>query len=297
MHFRRNIVSEISDLGGGLEIGPGRHPIAPLRMGYPVDTLDYRDNCEDRSSANGEAQRLTYLWSGEPYADLTKGKKYDWIIASHVIEHMPDLIGFLNNCSDILQPDGVLFLLIPDKRFCFDYFRSVSSLAEVFDAHSSPANSPSLGKALEQILYAADMDGSIAWNAAFPREPMLSNRIDAALERLKSADHRVSTEEDVHSWVFVPHSFRLLVEDLHAMQLINLRECAFHSTIGCEFYMKLSRSGAGPGLSRQRLLSELEAELRFEKVPRASYRDALIRLRALYHGWKTKNNQDIKPRI
>src|SRR5262245_51434967 len=43
--------------------------------------------------------------------------KYDYIAASHVIEHVPDVIGWLRALHRLLRPSGVVFLVVPDKRF------------------------------------------------------------------------------------------------------------------------------------------------------------------------------------
>jgi predicted SAM-dependent methyltransferase len=61
---------------------------------------------------------------------------FDGVIASHVIEHFPDLLGFFLAAERMLKPDGILSLVVPDKRFCFDYFQSVSLTGDVHDAHS-----------------------------------------------------------------------------------------------------------------------------------------------------------------
>ena len=36
------------------------------------------------------------------------------ILASHVVEHVPDLVGYLNQVADILIPGGVLRLAVPE---------------------------------------------------------------------------------------------------------------------------------------------------------------------------------------
>ena len=38
-------------------------------------------------------------------------------IASHVIEHIPNLIGFYHSLDRLLTPDGVVLLVVPDKRY------------------------------------------------------------------------------------------------------------------------------------------------------------------------------------
>ena len=72
---------------------------------------------------------------------------------------------------------------------------------------------------------------------------------------LETAENRyqralAGTYVDVHAWVFTPSSFRLAMEDLHALGLTRLREARFHDTVGCEFFIQLSAVGTGPGLSR-----------------------------------------------
>jgi len=47
----------------------------------------------------------------------------DFVVASHVIEHVPDLVGWLSDIHAALRVGGVLALVIPDKRFTFDLHR------------------------------------------------------------------------------------------------------------------------------------------------------------------------------
>jgi hypothetical protein len=69
------------------------------------------------------------------------------------------------------------------------------------------------------------------------------------------------TNPDVHAWCFVPSSFRLIMHDLHALGFTPLRELDFQPTIGCEFFVTLSRKGKGPDRSRLQMQCEIESEL------------------------------------
>ena len=60
---------------------------------------------------------------------------------------------------------------------------------------------------------------------------------------------------DCHAWQFTPSSFRLIMNDLANINLLDLKERAFHSTIACEFFMALSRSAPGCSLDRITLAS------------------------------------------
>nr|WP_051205402.1 hypothetical protein [Salinimicrobium xinjiangense] len=62
-------------------------------------------------------------------------EKFDNVVSSHCIEHQPDLIQHLNDVSQILFPEGKYYLIIPNKRYCFDHFNCESKLEDVLNAH------------------------------------------------------------------------------------------------------------------------------------------------------------------
>ncbi len=57
---------------------------------------------------------------------------FDFLIANHFIEHLVNPIQFLEGCSQILQPGGILFLTIPDKDQTFDRNRELTSNAHLW---------------------------------------------------------------------------------------------------------------------------------------------------------------------
>ena len=56
-----------------------------------------------------------------------KPQKFDFLIANHFIEHLVNPIQFLEGCSQILQPGGVLFLTVPNKDETFDRNRKLTT--------------------------------------------------------------------------------------------------------------------------------------------------------------------------
>ena len=64
----------------------------------------------------------------------------------------------------------------------------------------------------------------------------------------------------MHNWVFSPNHLRLMLQDLHALGLISVREAAFQDTIGHEFFLNLTVDGPGTGLTREALVVLADAE-------------------------------------
>jgi predicted SAM-dependent methyltransferase len=264
---KERVLASIDRAGKGLEIGPSHDPIAPKREGFDVQVIDHASREELRRKYAGHAvdleriEEVDFVWKGETYLELTgRPKDYDWIIASHVIEHTPDLIAFLADCDAVLKDTGVLSLVIPDKRYSFDRFRPVTGLAAVLEANESGNRKPSAGAIAEAYMNAASKAHQLAWSEDTPGDYYFIHSAHVAREKVKAALEG-SAYDDVHTWCFVPHSFRLLMHDLFVLGRTPLREVSFHATEGSEFYVTLGRRGAGTGMSRMELLRAVDAEL------------------------------------
>lgn len=241
--------------GLGLEIGPSVNPLAPKRDGFNVRTVDHLDRAGLVAKYQGHPgvdvsriEEVDYVWRGEPYAELTGGRhQFDWIIASHVIEHTPDLIGFLKDCASVLRTGGVLSLVVPDMRDCFDQLRAPSSLASVIDAHLRRAKQPSAGMVAEHFLNASSHGGRIAWHPGMPGADAFIHDVAVADQQM-NAVVQYGVYVDVHAWCFVPSSFRLLMHDLAALGFINLHEIDFIATAQGEFHVALAAMDAPPSV-------------------------------------------------
>lgn len=251
----------------GLEVGPSHNPVAPKAEGFSVTTIDWMDQAgliEQYRKLGVDTSRIEpvdLVWSGQSYAELTGVRKhFDWIIASHVVEHVPDLIAFLNDCDEVLRDGGVLSLAVPDKRTCFDRFRAISGIGQVIDCHLQQRRRNSPGTLAEFFLHATSRDGVQVWGDPGPGKFDLVHTPEQARSIM---EHLIASETyiDTHAWCFVPSSFRLMIEDLNSLGLIHLRECGFFPSEGCEFFVTLSRNGTGPDLSRLNLMRQIDHEL------------------------------------
>ena len=252
-----------------MEIGASHAPIAPKSGGYNVHVIDHATRDELREKYKNDDVKLEniedvdFVWRGETYAELT-GKRhyYDWIIASHVIEHVPNLVGFINSCDEILNDTGVLSLAVPDVRFCFDRFRPISGLSKVVDAHLQKHTMHTPGSVVEFNLNLVKRDDQPGWG----ENTLLADRYSFTIPREEVREHLDKSANggdyiDCHAWCFTPHSFRLIVADLYDLGFIKMREVGFFPSEGCEFHIALSRNGTGSKLGRLDLLRAVEREL------------------------------------
>jgi SAM-dependent methyltransferase len=59
----------------------------------------------------------------------------DFIVANHVMEHVEDPLKAMESISRVLRPSGIAFIALPDKRFTFDYDRTVTPLEHIIKDH------------------------------------------------------------------------------------------------------------------------------------------------------------------
>ena len=270
MSRKDDALSLLDPRGRGLEIGAGYAPFFPKAKGHRVESVDHASADELRrkyaelGQDTSRIEEVDYVWRGEPLDEVVPHHgAYDYIFGSHVLEHLPDPVAFFNACDRLLKPSGVLVLIVPDKRYCFDVFRPIASTGDLVQAHLEKRRRHPPGKVFDNTAYYARKDGDETWETSrHPGRAELYESLETAKGRLRRA---VESEEyiDVHGWQFVPSSFRLAICELHALGLTPMREVRFlHRWRRPEFYVSLSRSGAGCPLGRLELCRRVLAEQR-----------------------------------
>jgi SAM-dependent methyltransferase len=171
------------------------------------------------------------VWGEQSLAEcLGDDRRVDYVVASHVIEHVPDLITWLNELSAVLKPGGEIRLAIPDKRFTFDYARRTTELAETLDAYIKRARRPLPYCIVDHLANVRHVDGGQAWIGPLDVATLKSHHtVEQAMEVARDA---MSTDHyhDVHCWVFTPASFAALMRRLVHSGLVNLRCAHFQDT-------------------------------------------------------------------
>jgi 2-polyprenyl-3-methyl-5-hydroxy-6-metoxy-1,4-benzoquinol methylase len=225
----------------GLEIGPSFSPLAAKKDGFNVKILDHAtaEELAAKYKTHGvdisKIETVDFVWKGERFEKLVNGEKFDWILASHVIEHTTDLIGFLRDCEAILQKNGELRLAIPDKNFCFDHDRECTSLGRVIDIFEIGPRIQTVGSVAEYYLQVCKKNGKISWDK---RTQGVITKVHS-LEEVKNAilETKKGKYLDIHNWVFEPHSFTKIFENISLLNYTSLKIKRIIPTLGHEFFV------------------------------------------------------------
>lgn len=280
MDRRELLLSMFDPDGFGLEVGPSYNPLLPKSLGYRVETVDHVDAATLREKYSGggvdisRIEDVDYVSDGGSLVELIgETGKYDFIVASHVIEHVTDIIRFLRDCEELLKPDGVLVLAVPDKRFCFDVLRPVSTVGQALQAFHEKRVRHTPGSVFDHISLVCAKAGNEVW-----LEPTLDDlELRGAAEEVRATYETVRASDDyvdVHGWQFTPSHFRYFIKTLRDIGYIGLGEQSFRRNSLAdgihlhEFYITLSKSAPDLTISALELLKESEREVREIQVSR-----------------------------
>jgi len=226
-----------------LEIGPLHRPI--IRKSEYLNAI----YCDIRST-----DEIKSLYSGNDYLDTTELSvqvdkivdidvvikdsyeatfasmhKFDYIVASHVLEHVEDLIFTLQDLSTILTDNGKLVIYYPDIRYSFDHFRAEASFRDVYDVHINKRT------ALARMVFdfhnsvIPENDAPVLWQPGSHYELLPTNDIKKSIEMFNRS-YSGEFIDDVHYWPFSDTGFVKLLYDMTRSDMLHLICKEFYPT-------------------------------------------------------------------
>jgi SAM-dependent methyltransferase len=231
-----------------MEIGPSHNPIAPKREGWDTCIVDHTtragliEKYEYSDARAAVVESVDVVWSGGALHEQIPRTHYgtfDAIIASHVLEHMPDPLGFLVSCQIILRPGGRVVLALPDKRRCFDFFGGLTTAGDWIENHLNGRNTHTPRTAWNEVAYAVRNDGAIGWGSGGIGELSFLHSLSRAMGCTLRSAHRTSEYFDHHAWRFVPASFALIILELGAVDYLHLHIRHLSDVEQHEFFVDL----------------------------------------------------------
>lgn len=253
---RSELILSLTDLkrGPGLEIAPLHRPIA-CKEDWDVSYVDIVSTDQLLEHyANDEAVPSADIVEVDfPLTD-TDGRirslaevahthaPFDWVIASHVIEHVPDLVTWLADISTLLRDGGALVLAVPDMRYSFDAYRPQTTVGQMLQAHHQGDVVPSVRAVYDALHSASSITAVEAW--AGRRSGLKNSRrhphsqVMPLVERAKEGQYI-----DSHVWTFRPST---LIEQINELGQLGLCELVVEKVRNTrpnelEFYAVLRR--------------------------------------------------------
>lgn len=231
--YSRQYLKKIDQGKRILEIGPLSSPM--VKKGDSVFYADIRSTDEIKQFYKGhpidenQICEIDYVVKDTYVKTFESVEKFDYVLASHVIEHIPKIIHFFHDIAAIMKKDALLCLTIPDKRYCFDHFRVCTSFAEAYNVYINnvEANPP---RVFDCNLFALGINDAAFFWGENEFEKLLSQTgpVDSAKAEYEKA---VGGENvNAHYSVFTPETFLLLLYGMTKASLLPFKCIDFYTT-------------------------------------------------------------------
>jgi SAM-dependent methyltransferase len=233
----------------GLEIGPLDRPMVDKRKGFKIKYLDFnstetlRDRFKnDPKVSAAEMAEVDFVITGGNILEVVR-EKFDYIIASHVFEHVPNPVLWLHEMAEFLNPNGILSLAVPDRRFTFDIIRPPTSVGEMLEAFYMHRTRPTFKNVFDQNHYWRNINAHEVWRGECnPWSLLKPGDKDVILSYARTA---LETDQyiDVHCNILTSYEFLFFLEalksyDLDRFELHTIHHCEEPSN---EFVVQMTR--------------------------------------------------------
>lgn len=140
---RQVVLNGLNMAGRGIEVAPYFNPFLD-KSEYNVVYTDYvsTEQLREKASTNPGAvtkyvPEIDFVWKpGKSLREcIGNSDLFDYAFASHVVEHVPNTIGWLNDILDTMKVGATLCLIVPDRRDTFDFYRRETSASDLIGAY------------------------------------------------------------------------------------------------------------------------------------------------------------------
>ncbi|MEI7188803.1 methyltransferase domain-containing protein [Dickeya dianthicola] len=234
----------------GIEISPLYNPITD-KSKHNVYYTDYTSAEESRKKHAGyehdEIVELDFIWDQKLTLSecIPAGSKFEWAIASHVLEHVPDPIGWMNEILDTLNDRGILSLVLPNADLIGDHLRRKTEVSDLIESWLYGRELPGPSQ-LYDFLRNTISQGSTSVASGDGRHYTKKQAIDFVIHSWTTGEYL-----DAHCSVFSPERFIELIEELASLGIMNVKVVEL-CPAGQEFYVKLQKMGPPSLLLPQR---------------------------------------------
>ena len=140
MKFKGSPLAHKYCIGKGIEIGPAAHNPFNLLDCLNLAPLGYFDFYKDyQITMCGSYAEVDIVGTANNISAADESLNY--IIHSHVMEHIPNLIDAFYEWDRVLKPNGIIFIIVPKRDSLeSDRKKNISTIDEIEDANISENN-------------------------------------------------------------------------------------------------------------------------------------------------------------
>ncbi|MCB5205001.1 class I SAM-dependent methyltransferase [Neorhizobium sp. T786] len=232
MSVAPQFLTDMAHKGLGLEIAPYFFPRL-LKSEHNVMYTDMigNDEIQAKAAANpdrtmfGEVPLIDFVWTpGTPLKQCAPANLlFDYALAAHVVEHVPDTIGWLNDILSVVKDGGQLCLYVPNKQNSFDHFRRETSLSDLVGAYVERRSIPTPSQVFDfvsrSIVYRKNTETPLEgtkfedWDRAYTDQDAINLSIETFVHQKYL---------DVHCTVWTPDSFVETFRKVTDLGLMNI---------------------------------------------------------------------------
>lgn len=183
--------------GTGVEIGA-------LHRSMPLDAqviyLDHYKTEELRQAYAGDPRvssirQVQIAWKNGTYP-FFDDNAFDFVINSHVLEHVANPGKQIEEWLRIVRPDGILYMIVPDKNYCFDRRRKTTPVEHLLTEYADNITEVSIDH-YEDYIVNTNGEDSIKRDTS------------------ETAIRRAWEDQDsIHVHTFEPNSLKMLFDEL-----------------------------------------------------------------------------------
>lgn len=216
---------------------------------------------EGRIRFGAEVEEIDFIWKDGTTLPSYFGddEKFDFVISSHVMEHVPNLLGFLDQQFQICKDDGVVSFVVPDVRLSGEYFRPLTTPGQLIDAFLMNLDKPSPGMVYEASYHIFEWPGQKNFTAKHVLETKRGYTTAQAASFARAA---VNKYIDVHCWSFTHPTFEDVFMEVRDAGFLDFDIVAIDQ-IAAEIVctLKPNRGRRSPAESLQHEIQDLERRL------------------------------------
>ncbi len=128
------------EVGGPSSIFRDKGFIPLYKVVKELDGCNFSTNTLwEGSLKNGAAYHFYPTKQGVQYVSeatdlsLIKDSAYDFVISSNCLEHVANPLKAIEEWIRVIKKEGLLLLIVPNKEFCFDHNRPVTTFSHLLD--------------------------------------------------------------------------------------------------------------------------------------------------------------------